>query len=512
MGYARRVSPSASGADFFRACRGHPTWIRCAGCGTYCLRVDLKATPREKLFAVALLWLTAMPLFAYLWGFGVDDAFITARYAYHLASGQGYSFNPGAAASDGVTPLGFAHALALLRPHSVLQALRYARGLGLLAWLVQLAAVGLSVQALEGSKRRWFSLLLVATSAPCAAWAGAGMETAVVAAWVALALLARWGSRENQALVWMALAVAWRPELALFASVFALASPGKEPPTPGSRLLKLLVVASPALSVAMLRWWFFGRLLPLALLAKPPSVRHGLLYAAAVFLLCGGPAVVAWREVSPRLRSLQLALLAHGLALVLAGGDWMPLSRLVVPVLPALWLCCAGLLARSCGRLRAAALFASLLGQIFVCQRVGPRARTVMPRTLKRIAELSPALRGSRVVAALDVGWLGAATPQTVVDLAGVTDVHVAVLAGGHTSKRINPNLLRSRNVDTLVLLLGKKRSLEKPWYRSAFARVVELRLARMAEVQKHFVVVSRAQSTIAPYLVLQRRHGTKED
>ncbi|MDF3068109.1 MAG: putative rane protein, partial [Polyangiaceae bacterium] len=55
--------------------------------------------------------------------------------------------------------------------------------------------------------------------------------------------------------------------------------------------------------------------------------------------------------------------------------------------------------------------------------------------------------------AALDVGWVGAVADFTVVDLAGVTDPRVALLRGGHTSKRIDDALLRSRDVDALVLL-----------------------------------------------------------
>jgi hypothetical protein len=69
------------------------------------------------------------------------------------------------------------------------------------------------------------------------------------------------------------------------------------------------------------------------------------------------------------------------------------------------------------------------------------------------MAAASAPLAGARVVAALDVGWLGAVTPGAVLDLAGVTDETVAMLPGGHTSKRIGDALLRARGVDALVLL-----------------------------------------------------------
>src|SRR5262249_46499936 len=42
---------------------------------------------------------------AWMWGFTVDDALIPVRYARHLAAGQGWRFNLGGPATDGVTPL-----------------------------------------------------------------------------------------------------------------------------------------------------------------------------------------------------------------------------------------------------------------------------------------------------------------------------------------------------------------------------------------------------------------------
>src|SRR5204862_350726 len=62
-------------------------------------------------------------------------------------------------------------------------------------------------------------------------------------------------------------------------------------------------------------------------------------------------------------------------------------------------------------------------------------------------------LAGAKVVAALDVGWVGAVSDFTLLDLAGVTDEAVAMLPGGHTSKRVDDALLRHRDVDALVLL-----------------------------------------------------------
>ena len=40
-----------------------------------------------------------------MWGFTVDDALISIRYAQNLVSGAGWRFDVHAAPSDGVTPL-----------------------------------------------------------------------------------------------------------------------------------------------------------------------------------------------------------------------------------------------------------------------------------------------------------------------------------------------------------------------------------------------------------------------
>jgi hypothetical protein len=71
----------------------------------------------------------------------------------------------------------------------------------------------------------------------------------------------------------------------------------------------------------------------------------------------------------------------------------------------------------------------------------------------------------------------------TVVDLAGVTDEAVAMLPGGHTSKRIDDALLRGRNVDTLVLLAYPPHD--------ELAREVERRAA-MTQTAFGFDVVAR--------------------
>src|SRR5688500_17605120 len=68
------------------------------------------------------------------------------------------------------------------------------------------------------------------------------------------------------------------------------------------------------------------------------------------------------------------------------------------------------------------------------------------------VRTLEPLVRDARVVATVDIGWVGRAAPATIVDLAGVTDPRVAILPGGHTSKRIVPGFFAARSVDTWII------------------------------------------------------------
>jgi hypothetical protein len=110
----------------------------------------------------------------------------------------------------------------------------------------------------------------------------------------------------------------------------------------------------------------------------------------------------------------------------------------------------------------------------------GSDARVVLAERLALIAAAAPVLQHARCVAALDVGWVGASTTADVVDLAGVTDDSIAMLHGGHTSKRIPETLLRQRRVDAAVLLANGEVS-GQPLEKIAWARAVEARVAREA-------------------------------
>ena len=175
--------------------------------------------------AAAAALAAALPA-AVLWGFTVDDALIVARYAHHLARGDGYVFNVGGPSTDGVTPLGFAHLLVPFAGESAESALAAARWIGVVAWIAGAAALGWRIGSLEGSRGRWLALALVSLSAPLAAWSGAGLETGLVCGLAAIGVAFRHAARaEPVGSALLGLAAGLRPELLPFALVSGVPAP-----------------------------------------------------------------------------------------------------------------------------------------------------------------------------------------------------------------------------------------------------------------------------------------------
>jgi hypothetical protein len=452
----------------------------------------------------------ALPLALALRGFTVDDALVTARVASRLSSGEGYRFNAGGPEVDAVTPHGFAQLLALGGPAPPLVMLERARVAGLAAWLLAAAVLGWLLP--PKGRGLTCALPVLAVSGPLAAWASSGMETGVVTLLATLALL---GGVAGAGCA--GLAAAWRPELLVFAVVLAGGDAWVRAETLPARARRLALglglVLAPVVAVALFREARFGSAVPLAVYAKPSDLAHGFAYAGTGFVLCGAPLLLlaprALREVDGRARLLALAVLAHFAAVTLAGGDWMALFRLIVPALPAALLAGARLAERSRGAWPWLRVAAAVLASITLLALRGLAARSVLEHRRDLIARAAPLLERRTSIAALDIGWTGAATKANVLDLAGITDPLVARLPGGHTSKRIPEGLLENRDVDTLVLLLAPGAEPATPWTDSVFARAVENRLSTLPAVQ-NFTLRAKLPlgGTSQAYVVLERPPG----
>lgn len=466
------------------------------------------APSTKTLLTVSLTGAAAALPATWLWGFMVDDALISARVAHHLATGRGYRFNAGGPVVDAVTPLGWAPLLAPFASAGPLDAFAAAKWIGLLSWLVAALVLGTLIARLDSARATITALATLCLCAPLGAWAVSGMETGFVMALATLGLIERRGAS-----LALGLAAGLRPELLPWAVTLSVTRAALSCPQGGAArmrtaLLALASSAAPFVVVALFRVMAFGQALPLAAVAKPADPVLGFRYALGALILSGPTWLLVarrtYRRASPRTHATVVALAAHSLALVQAGGDWMPLFRLFVPVLPSVVLAGAELAALSRRRFVAARALVAAVVSVVVGGTLGPVARAVGDSRLFLIESAKPWLSGAQRIAALDIGWVGAASSADIVDLAGVTDPSIAVLPGSHTAKRLPAGLLEVRAVDALVVFV------EAPavasWPALEFVHPVEARLSTLLSFSEFRPVAALPlRGTTRGYVVARR-------
>ena len=414
-----------------------------------------------------------------MWGFTVDDALISIRYARHLAMGVGYRFNVDGPSTDGVTPLPWPFLLATLSrgpPWAVLGRVK------VLDMVLHAAAAALVGTYKAPSPARVVTLFLLAVCLPFAAHGASGMDTPLATLLCTLAVVTGGGAA---APIFAGLAASVRPELLPWAAVVSCGLALARRATPRAVLLSTLASAGPFALCAVIRRMTFGHWAPLVVLAKPSDLTHGVVYVVAALLACGVPVVLlapyALRAAPPSTRVIAVAFVVHCMAIACAGGDSMAYARLFVPVVPSVLIAhleMATVAWRSMFWVRSVI---ALGLELYVGVSAAPRGRHVMAERAALIARAEPVLRGAHHVAAVDVGWVSAATDADIVDLAGLTDPEFAGLPGGHTSKRASGTMLLDRNVDALLLWAM---SLED----EVWGHAVAARLATDPVVATHYV------------------------
>jgi hypothetical protein len=265
-------------------------------------------------------------------------------------------------------------------------------------------------------------------------------------------------------------------------------------PTVARRGAAAALAIAPFVLCAVLRMIAFGHPAPLAVTAKPSDLTHGLVYGAAAVLVVLTPvlacAPVATLRAPRPARALVLAGAAHVAAVVVAGGDWMPYARLLVPVAPTLLY--AFVLAAPHAHVVATAARATLAGALGLYGALGaaPAGQHVGAQYRAVIDATRPLLAPAHRIASLDVGWPTAANDAAaIVDLAGLTDPEIAALPGGHTSKRVDPALLLSRDPDVLLVFAeaGVTAATLDTWRSATYGRVVDQRFVRSDLIAEHY-------------------------
>jgi hypothetical protein len=414
-----------------------------------------------------------------MWGFTVDDALISIRYARHLAGGIGYRFDAGGPSTDGVTPLPWPFLLAPLAHGGAFDVLVRVKVLGVALHAIS-AALLARIDA--PAKARVASIILLAACLPFAAYGASGMETPVATLLCTTAIV--FGDRRWAALV-AGFAATIRPELAPWAVTIACGFVLARRAPPREVVVSFALGASPFVACAIIRRIAFGRFAPLALMAKPSDVSHGLVYAAAAGLACGLPLLLVTttlRRVPAPAKVVAIAFGVHVLAVIAAGGDSMAYARLFVPLVPTLLFVHLHSANVACGPmfwLRSACAL-GLAGWVFAGP--GRDGRHVMADREDLVARARPIVASAEHVAAVDIGWISACTERDIVDLAGLTDPEFAARPGGHTSKRVDASMLLDRKVDLVVLWSDHQISWQltrDPLFVSRYALETTLPLAR---------------------------------
>jgi hypothetical protein len=447
----------------------------------------------------------------WMWGFTVDDALISVRYARHIDAGLGWRFNAGGPSTDGVTPLPWPVMIAPFARAGALVVLHRAKWLGLSMWTLGGAALGRGMGRTEHAPAwaRVASLATVVLCVPLAAHAVSGMETAVATLLATLAALER---RAFAASCLAGLAAALRPELAAWACALAAAIALAQRQQVATAVAAGVLALVPFSACAAVRELAWGHPAPLALMARPSDATAGLAYAGAALVVTLLPLLVMAPIAlgrCPRGLAIVFAAAVHSAAVVAVGGDWMPYARLFVPVLPSLAFAACLASAHAHPLATAARSSSAIALGLVLLGRGATRGRHVGADREALVASARPWLEGAGRVAALDVGWVGAATEADIVDLAGVTDPDIAALPGGHTSKHVSAMFLLERAPDILLLYAGDglpQGGLDA-WHDAAYPRAVEARLAHDEIIARRFRAAAWLPlgSLRAGYVLLER-------
>jgi hypothetical protein len=443
----------------------------------------------------------------------IDDAFISFRYARNLVHGEGLVFNPGDRV-EGYTNFSWVMLAALLvalkiDPPTVVPWIGALSGLGMI-WAAARCARRIAER--DGRQHPLSGIptaIMLSASTSLAYWAGAGLETAFFGLMMTLAGGALVEERPRAFGLFVGLAFLTRPEAAMLGAVgvgwfvlLPLSVPSLRRRFAPSSAIVLFCIVVPYVCWKV---WYFRAWLPNTLAAKPPGLRDGLTYVGWAVLDLVGPLLAAIVAVAPRNRSAREAALlslwaAYALAVVLEGGDWMPMTRLLVPYLA--WLAIAAdrkilewlapprratdLKRFSLGLLMLAYLPQSLLDLKYI------KPRTVWAFNCEPLARmLADMNRASvRTVATFDIGYLGWVEPDwRIVDLAGLTDPTIARIPGGHYRKRFTGREFEGREPDAFLITAKRDRPLSchyavecniasLPWFARTYGLVAGLRVA----------------------------------
>ena len=418
-----------------------------------------------------------------------DDAFITFRYANNVAAGLGPVWNRGERVEGYSSPLWLGILVVGKLGGADLPV--FAGAMGIACSALCLLFVHRFVLGLAQSR--------AAAAAACAAasllyplyfWAPAGLETTLFAA---LVTFAAWSLLVPSAWRWSlaaALLGVARPEGPILACDLALLA-GLAHGRSVVRPKGLALALSPALGWFAFRRAYYGEWLPNTYYAKATGalvvrLESGLIYTLWALIFMVAAVLAVWLAgIADRKARCALAFLTVVLAaVVVAGGDWMWHGRMLLPVLPALVaLAAAGASRAPRSRRLGLVLTCALAGSAFL-PRGSLFADALAGRPLPQTAYqegtmVSAALAAARfiaekypadaLVAVNHAGALPYALPNPVLDMAGLSDRHIAHEVKGLLHHKFDPAYVLSRRPRLVVLNTRVQPGTAGVWYHPGY-------------------------------------------
>jgi len=287
-----------------------------------------------------------------------DDAFISFRYARHLAAGHGLVWNVGEQPIQGFTNPLWTLTIAL-GIRIGFEPVRLSQGMGLVCFVITLVAAGKLASSLTGERRAGTAVVLgLGLNASFNAYATGGLETQSQAMFVVLVAWSTFRGVAGSASSgrWLAgaslaagLALWTRLDSALVVAPLLIVAllQARRSRSPRLALAVLLPVGALAASLALFCWLVFHSLVPNTFYAKADGMngailRTGFVYAISflthyqlvpilgIALYLGRRAL---RSPPSLVRGTVVAIISWALYVVAVGGDFME-YRLIVPVLP----------------------------------------------------------------------------------------------------------------------------------------------------------------------------------
>jgi arabinofuranosyltransferase len=316
--------------------------------------------PRLLLCVSALLLLCFIYNLFSFWNATVDDSYITARYSENLANGYGLTFSQGFAPVEGYSdPLWMLFLAAVSRlvgPASIMAAAKIAS----LVCLGAICALFVWVGAHKCSASRsavTFTVACFVALPGVALWTTGGLETMAYTLAI-FAAICFFATDPPQAVPWKAalaigMACLLRPEAEMFLLAVVISTLYFHNGLGWGRALysslaACAIVGVFAASLLSFRLYYFKTFTPNTFLVKAGGSSHQMLMGATyilrtladpplalLFLLSLYSCLRYWRR-SPVILFSSAVIILQLAFVVWSGGDWMPLYRFVIPLLPAM--------------------------------------------------------------------------------------------------------------------------------------------------------------------------------